>query len=170
MSFILDAIAKSERERQQQEPPDARILAMPLGAKPRPRRTIPYILTGALILNVILLALWIQSGPSLFSGLSQTTEIELESPAQSTSIASGSEQQNSLPAAGKDESPRVAEPASAAVVAAARVPETGANTMISTSEPESSLLEKSSAEQAVPGRPPPYPPARKDQAGQGARC
>lgn len=61
MSFILDAIAKSEQERQQQDVPQAQILALPLGDLPRKRRLLPYVIVGALILNAILVALWMQA-------------------------------------------------------------------------------------------------------------
>jgi len=64
MSFILDAIAKSERERQQQEIPDARILATPVRNTRQPQRFLPYLLAGALLLNVIVLLVWMQTDQS----------------------------------------------------------------------------------------------------------
>jgi len=78
MSFILDAIAKSEHDRQQQEVPDARTLALPVGSEPRPRRVLPYLVLVALLLNVILLVIWVQSDRSLFNwfSLSQSDAIE----------------------------------------------------------------------------------------------
>lgn len=66
MSFILDAIAKSERERQQQEIPDARIFAMPVVDSQRPRRNLPYYVAGALLLSIIVLLIWMQSGQPPF--------------------------------------------------------------------------------------------------------
>ena len=72
MSFILDAIAKSEQERQQQEVPGARVLALPAGDVRQPRRVLPYFLVGALILNAALLAIWMQSGQTLFDSFSPT--------------------------------------------------------------------------------------------------
>lgn len=62
MSFILDAIAKSEQERQQQDVPQAQILALPLGDTPRKRRLLPYFIAAVLILNAVLFAIWIQPG------------------------------------------------------------------------------------------------------------
>ena len=56
MSFILDAIAKSEQERQQQEAPDMRTLALPAVGVKQPRRLLPFLLLGALIINAIILA------------------------------------------------------------------------------------------------------------------
>ncbi len=61
MSFILDAIAKSEQERQQQDVPQAQILALPLGDTPRKRPFLPYFIATVLILNAILFAIWMQS-------------------------------------------------------------------------------------------------------------
>ena len=61
MSFILDAIAKSEQERQQQDVPQAQILGLPLGDTPRKRRLLPYFVAAALILNAVLFAIWIRS-------------------------------------------------------------------------------------------------------------
>jgi general secretion pathway protein B len=77
VSFILDAIAKSERERQQQEVPDARALAMPVDSAQRPRRVFPYLVLVALLLNVIVLVIWMQSGRSLpdWFSLSQSDAI-----------------------------------------------------------------------------------------------
>lgn len=64
MSFILDAIAKSEQERQQQEVPQAQILALPLGNTQRPRRLLPYLVAAALILNAVVVVIWMQSNNS----------------------------------------------------------------------------------------------------------
>lgn len=72
MSFILDAIAKSERERQQQEIPDARILAMPVSNKQRSRRNIPYYVASALLLSLIVFLAWMQSGQSLVNQFSHS--------------------------------------------------------------------------------------------------
>lgn len=65
MSFILDAIAKSEQERQQQQMPDASSLAFPSAAPVRSRRTAPYLLAGLLLGSAILAAVWIQLPRSL---------------------------------------------------------------------------------------------------------
>ena len=62
MSFILDAIARSEQERQQQQTPDATSLAFPAAAPARSRRTRPWVLVGLLLLgSAILAAVWLQS-------------------------------------------------------------------------------------------------------------
>lgn len=61
MSFILDAIAKSEQERQQQDVPQAQILALPLGNEKKSRRLLPYFVVAGLILNAIVVAIWLQS-------------------------------------------------------------------------------------------------------------
>ncbi len=66
MSFILDAIAKSEQERQQLEVPRAEVLALPI-ANAQPRRLLPYFVVGALLLNVIVFSIWLQSGKPLES-------------------------------------------------------------------------------------------------------
>jgi len=75
MSFILDAIAKSEQERQQQEVPGVRVLALPEGSVQKPRRVLPYFIVGALLLNAALFVIWMQSGRSLLN-LSSPTQIE----------------------------------------------------------------------------------------------
>ena len=65
MSFILDAIAKSEHNRQQQEVPSVHTLALPVGSEKRPRRVFYYLMIAALLLNVIVLVIWMQSDRSL---------------------------------------------------------------------------------------------------------
>ena len=100
MSFILDAIAKSEQERQQQEVPGAQVLAFPLGSPQRPRRLLPYVVVGALLLNAIVLAIWMQPEKNSFDWFSSkqidtTTQRnetviatgEVTSPGQTTSVA-----------------------------------------------------------------------------------
>lgn len=72
MSFILDAIAKSEQERQQQELPGVQVLALPAGEVRKPRRVLPFFIVGALILNAVLLAIWLQSDETLFESFSPT--------------------------------------------------------------------------------------------------
>jgi len=72
MSFILDAIAKSEQERQQQEVPGVRALALPAGGVQQPRRVLPYFIVGALLLNAALFAIWMQSGQALLDSFSPT--------------------------------------------------------------------------------------------------
>ena len=72
MSYILDAIAKSERDRQQQEVPDVRALALPVGSDQRPRRVFSYPVLVALLLNVIVLVIWMQSDRSLTDWFSQS--------------------------------------------------------------------------------------------------
>jgi len=78
VSYILDAIAKSEHDRQQQEVPDARTLALPVGSEPRPRRVLSYLAVVALLLNVIVLVIWMQSDRPLLNwfSLSQSDAIE----------------------------------------------------------------------------------------------
>jgi general secretion pathway protein B len=61
MSFILEAIAKSEQERQQQEMPDARVLSLPAVHVQRRRRFLPLLVVIALLLNAIVIAIWMQS-------------------------------------------------------------------------------------------------------------
>lgn len=75
MSFILDAIAKSEQERQQQEVPGVQVLAVPTGSVQRPRRVLPYFIAGALLLNAALFVIWMQSGQTLLDR-SSPTQIE----------------------------------------------------------------------------------------------
>jgi len=61
MSFILEAIAKSEQERQQQQMPDARVLSLPAVHVRRRHRFLPLLVVTALLLNAIVIAIWMQS-------------------------------------------------------------------------------------------------------------
>ena len=70
MSFILDAIAKSEQERQQQEVPGVRTLALPATGIRQPRRVLPYFVVAALLLNAAVLVIWMQSGQTLLNWFS----------------------------------------------------------------------------------------------------
>jgi len=67
MSYILDAIAKSENDRRLQEVPGAHTLVLPVDSAQRPRRVISYLVLGTLLLNAILLVIWTQSDESLFN-------------------------------------------------------------------------------------------------------
>jgi len=71
VSFILDAIAKSEQERQQHDVPGPQVLALPTVSAPQPRSLLPYVVAGALLLNAAVLAAWMQSGQSPLEPLSQ---------------------------------------------------------------------------------------------------
>ncbi len=81
MSYILDAIARSEQERQQKEVPGVNTLALPAGPAPRPRSSLPYIIAGALLLNAALLMAWMQSSP---------TPTSMRSPDAPAGLAAGS--------------------------------------------------------------------------------
>jgi general secretion pathway protein B len=63
MSYILDAIAKSEAERQQQEMPRAEGLALFASASPKSSQLWLYSIAGALLLNALVLAIWLRPGP-----------------------------------------------------------------------------------------------------------
>ncbi len=86
MSFILDAIAKSEQERQQQEVTGAGILALPAGNVPQPRRLLPYLVIGALLLNAAVLVIWMQSGQTLLDWFSPKQIETMDSPIQPATI------------------------------------------------------------------------------------
>lgn len=101
MSFILDAIAKSERERQQQEIPDTRTLATPVSELRRPRRLLPYLLlVAALLLNVIVVLIWIQTDESPFNELSQTENNNIEPVADRIAIPNNVVSENAAPKEG----------------------------------------------------------------------
>lgn len=82
MSFILDAIAKSEQERQQQDVPQAQILALPLGDTLRKRRLLPYFVVGGLLLNAILVTIWMQSNQAktVAPSLEKVEVVEIQKP------------------------------------------------------------------------------------------
>jgi general secretion pathway protein B len=90
MSFILDAIAKSEHDRQQQEVPDARTLALPVVGEQRPRRVMSYLVVVALLLNLLVLVIWMQSDRSLPDWLSLSQNDTRERPGDRAVISDNS--------------------------------------------------------------------------------
>jgi general secretion pathway protein B len=90
MSFILDAIAKSEHDRQQQEVPDARTLALPVASDQRPRRVMSYLVVVALLLNLLVLVIWMQSDRSLPDWLSPSHNDARERPGDQAVISDNS--------------------------------------------------------------------------------
>ncbi|NNE63781.1 MAG: general secretion pathway protein GspB [Gammaproteobacteria bacterium] len=74
MSFILDAIAKSEQERRQLEIPDAEALSIPQQKTFPRRRWLPLLLVAALLINVAIVAVWIQSDKRVDNDSKATTE------------------------------------------------------------------------------------------------
>ncbi|MDH3389637.1 MAG: general secretion pathway protein GspB [Gammaproteobacteria bacterium] len=74
MSFILDAIAKSEQERQQQEMPDARVLTLPAVPARQPRRLLPFLLVTALLVNAVVIVIWMQSEQVWFDRATPTQQ------------------------------------------------------------------------------------------------
>lgn len=87
MSFILDAIAKSEHDRQQQEVPGARTLALPVGSAQRPRRILSYLAIGVLLLNAIVLVIWMQPDRSPFKWISLLNSDAIERSTQQVVIS-----------------------------------------------------------------------------------
>lgn len=89
MSFILDAIAKSEQERQQLDVPRAEVLAIPM-ANAQPRHLLPYFVVGALLLNAIVFTIWVQSDSPL-----ELTAVEEKNLIEHTDIIVGAEPDSS---------------------------------------------------------------------------
>jgi general secretion pathway protein B len=87
MSFILDAIAKSEHDRQQQEIPGAHTLVLPASNAQRPRRILSYMAIGALLLNAIVLVIWMQPDRSSFNSVSLLNRDAIERPAHQVVIS-----------------------------------------------------------------------------------
>ncbi len=87
MSFILDAIAKSEQERQQQEVPGAQTLALPASSVQQPRRFLPYFVVGALLLNAAVLVIWMQAGQTLPNWSSPTQTDNIDRPTQQAIVS-----------------------------------------------------------------------------------
>ena len=77
MSFILDAIAKSERERRQLDVPGAESLSIPQRVPSSRRRWLPLLLIAALLTNVVVMIIWFQSDQS--AEWDNNAAIELES-------------------------------------------------------------------------------------------
>ncbi len=63
MSYILDALKKSEKERQRGRVPDLMAAQDVLGEEPKRRTLWPYLIAGALILNAGVLAYWLAWNP-----------------------------------------------------------------------------------------------------------
>lgn len=90
MSYILDAIAKSELDRQQQKVPGAHTLVLPVGSEQRPRRILPYLVVVALLLNVIVLVIWMQSDRSLLNLFSLSQSDASDQPAEQAVVLDNS--------------------------------------------------------------------------------
>ncbi len=60
MSYILEALKKSEKERRRGKVPDLLTETEPPGAGPRRRRVLPYLILAALLLNAAVLMLWLK--------------------------------------------------------------------------------------------------------------
>ncbi len=96
MSYILEAIAKSEHDRQQQEVPDARSLALPVDSASRPRRILPNLVVVALLLNVIVLVIWMQSDRPLLNWFSLSRSDAIERPAEQAVVSDNSTTTNQI--------------------------------------------------------------------------
>jgi hypothetical protein len=64
MSFILDALTRSDQERRGNSVPDLRAVHVPVAPAPPTRSVKFYVLIGALLLNAGLLFVWIQFRPA----------------------------------------------------------------------------------------------------------
>ncbi len=96
MSFILDAIAKSEHDRQQREVPGAHTLALPVGSEQRPRRVLSYLVVVALLLNVIVLVIWLQSDRSLLNWSSLSQSDAIDQPTEQAVVSDNSSTKNQI--------------------------------------------------------------------------
>ena len=131
MSFILDAIAKSEQERQQQEVPGAQTLALPASSVQQPRRFLPYFVVGALLLNAAVLVIWMQGGQTLPNWSSPTVAENIDQPTQQAIVSDTAISSDST--------------ASVGVTANANTPEMVAESDITASMNESPMELKSAA-------------------------
>ena len=59
MSYILDALKKSEKERQQTAAPDLKTFQDALPYVPKKKAVWPYLIAGIILLNAIILTLWL---------------------------------------------------------------------------------------------------------------
>jgi general secretion pathway protein B len=96
VSYILDAIAKSEHDRQQQEVPGAHTLALPVGSEQRPRRVLSYLVVVALLLNVIVLVIWMQSDWSLLNWFSLSQSDAIDQPTDQAVVSDNSSATNQI--------------------------------------------------------------------------
>ena len=64
MSYILDALRKSEKERQRGTVPDFLTIQDVMAQDSKKRSLLPYLLLTAFLLNAVLLAWWLTPGPS----------------------------------------------------------------------------------------------------------
>lgn len=78
MSYILDAIAKSEQERRQLEIPGAESLSIPSENTKQNKSRLALFVVGALLLNAVVIALWLQTEKSAEMPMAQVVEVEPE--------------------------------------------------------------------------------------------
>jgi general secretion pathway protein B len=87
MSYILDALKKSEKERQRGTAPDVLTSQDVITEEPRKRRLLPYLIFGALILNAGLLVWWLGWNPKKPQMVSQSTAAPQVKVAESAKVA-----------------------------------------------------------------------------------
>jgi len=90
MSYILEALRKSESERHQGEVPNLGASPMLIHAGRRERPVWPYWLAGALILNAAVVGAWLLGSRSASTGSSVTNATSIPNPAVSEPVASTS--------------------------------------------------------------------------------
>jgi general secretion pathway protein B len=110
VSYILDALKKSEKERQRGAVPDVLTSGGSVAVAPGKHRLLPYLILGALILNAGLFVWWLAWNPkkpqtALQAVASPKGQVKASEPAKET--ASGASAPLSLPEPAKNESPSV---------------------------------------------------------------
>jgi len=130
MSFILDAIAKSEQERQQQQTPDASRLAFPAAVPLRSRSASPYLFAAALLLGgAILVAAWMQSSRPLEAPLAGSGGAGMPTAPQGTSLPPAAVEFRDKPPTDRPQpvsaTPMLAESPAATTIARAQPPTAG---------------------------------------------
>ncbi len=88
MSFILDALKKSEQKRQRSPVPDVLTVHDPMPQEPKKRSLWPYLLLTALLLNAGILAVWLL--PRESENQNVITQSTAEQQHESTAIVSES--------------------------------------------------------------------------------
>lgn len=111
MSYILDALKKSDKERQRGSVPDVMTAQETAGSSPRRRSPLLYLVLVALLLNAGILAVWLypakpdKQSAELESGSSQQQMTVMQSEKANTGTAALEPGQAALPvAADKDSS------------------------------------------------------------------
>lgn len=108
MSYILDALKKSEKERQRGTVPDVLTPGDAVAVAPGKRRLLPYLILSALILNAGLLVWWLAwnpKKPQMVSQSAASSQVRVKASEPMKEATAGTSVSASLPEPAKTENP-----------------------------------------------------------------